>query len=185
MARDRGEVVAVSRSARHGPRKARHDAIRLLEGLGVEGDAHLGRQVQHLSRKRVDPELPNLRQVHLIGIELLERLNGEGFGVAPGDMGENVTTSGIDLLAMPRGTTLRLGDDALVALTGLRNPCRQLDGLQPDLMAAVLARDVDGQILRLAGVMGVVVAAGEVRVSDPIMTMDNGAIDRSDRLRPV
>lgn len=164
----RGGVVAVGFSTRHGPGKESRDQVRLLAGLGVEGDAHLGERVQHLSRKRANPDLPNLRQVHLIGVELLERLNGEGLTVAPGEMGENVTTRGIDLLGLSRGTCLRLGAEAIVELTGLRNPCRQLDGVQPGLMAATLSRGADGAQIRLAGVMGVVAVEGEVRPGDAI-----------------
>ncbi len=161
-------VVGVGRSPKHGPAKPRQESIRLLRGLGVEGDAHLGERVQHLSRKRADPALPNLRQVHLIGIALYERLRGEGFDVAPGDMGENVTTRGVALLALPTGTRLRLGAGAVVALSGLRNPCRQLDGVQPGLMAATLDRDEGGGLIRLAGVMATVVEGGPVRAGDSI-----------------
>jgi len=163
-----GEVAAVSAAVEHGPGKENRGGIRLLEGLGVEGDAHLGRTVQHLSRMRADPTQPNLRQVHLIGIELLHRLDREGMSVTAGEMGENVTTRGLDLLGLPRATRLRLGGEAIVEVTGLRNPCRQLDGVQPGLMAATLEHDADGGLARLAGVMGVVVAEGEVKRGDPI-----------------
>lgn len=164
----RGEVVAVSSSSAHGPLKRNRDRITLLAGLGVEGDAHLGDRVQHLSRRRAHPELTNLRQVHLIGVELLERLEADGLTVAPGEMGENVTTRGLDLLGLPRGARLRLGGEAVVEVTGLRNPCRQLDGVARGLMAATLGRDANGTLVRLAGVMGVVVADGAVGLGDPI-----------------
>ncbi len=160
--------MAVSRSAQHGPNKEPQDRIHLLSGLGVEGDAHSGERVRHRSRARRDPELPNLRQVHLIGAELHDELADRGFEVAPGRMGENVTTRGVDLLGLPAGTRLRLGADAEIELTGLRNPCRQLDGIQPGLMKAVLGHASDGTLVRRCGVMAVVLSAGEVRAGDPV-----------------
>jgi MOSC domain-containing protein YiiM len=163
-----GEVLAVSCSASHGPGKENRDLITLVAGLGVEGDAHLGTTVQHLSRKRRDPSQPNLRQVHLIGVELLEELADRGFDVSPGRMGENLTTRGVDLLGLPTGTRLRLGATCLLELTGLRNPCRQLEGIQPGLMAATLDRDADGSLVRRAGVMAVVLESGDVRPADHV-----------------
>lgn len=159
-------------------------AITLLAGLGVEGDAHLGQTVQHRSRVARDPTQLNLRQVHLIGAELHDRLRSEGFEVAHGEMGENVTTRGIDLLALPTGTRVGLGTEAVVEVTGLRNPCLQLDGLQHGLKGAVLDRDEAGELIRLAGVMAVVVTGGAVRPGDGIMV--TGPVDpRAGPLRPV
>lgn len=163
-----GVVEAVSRDAQHTFSKGNTGCIRLLAGLGVEGDAHLGRTVQHRSRVARDPSQPNLRQVHLIHGELHDELCAQGFDVAPGLMGENVTTRGVELLALPTGTRLRLGAQAVVEVTGLRNPCAQLDHLQQGLMAAVLDRDEDGNLVRKAGVMAIVVTSGEVRPGDPI-----------------
>ena len=163
-----GTVVAVSRGDTHGPGKANQARIRLLAGFGVEGDVHAGATVKHRSRVRRDPQRPNLRQVHLIHAELLEELADSGFAIGPGMMGENVTTRGLELLALPRGTRLRLGDQAIVEVTGLRNPCSQLDGVAPGLMAATLDRGTNGELVRKAGVMGVVVAAGEVEPGAPI-----------------
>jgi MOSC domain-containing protein YiiM len=163
-----GTVVAVSRSATHSMQKPNADAIRLLTGLGVDGDAHAGRTVQHLSRIRKDPTTPNLRQVHLMHAELHDELRAAGFRVAPGEMGENVTTRGVDLLGLPTGTRLRLGASAVVEVTGLRNPCAQLDGIQPGLMAATLERDAAGKLVRKAGVMAIVLADGTVRTGDGI-----------------
>ena len=139
-----------------------------VEGLGVEGDVHAGTTVQHRSRVARDPTQPNLRQVHLIAAELHDELRSRGFPSSAGAMGENVTTRGIDLLGLPTGTRLHLGADAVVELTGLRNPCRQLDGVHDGLMTAVLSRDADGALVRRAGVMGIVVAGGEVRPRRPI-----------------
>ena len=161
-------VAAVSRSARHAFSKPNEPFIRLVAGLGVEGDAHLGTTVQHLSRIRRDPAQPNLRQVHLIHAELHDELRAAGFHVGAGDMGENVTTRGIDLLALPAGARLHLGEGAVVQVTGLRNPCAQLDRFQPGLMAAVLDRDADGGLVRKAGIMAIVLAGGDVRPGDPI-----------------
>jgi hypothetical protein len=161
-------VEAVSRAAEHTFGKVNHDCIRLLAGLGVEGDAHMGRTVRHRSRVARDPTQPNLRQVHLLHGELLDELRAQGFGVTPGAMGENVTTRGIDLLGLPTGTRLTLGAQAVVEVTGLRNPCVQLDRFQQGLMSAVLDRDAAGDLVRKAGVMAVVVTSGDVRPADPI-----------------
>jgi MOSC domain-containing protein YiiM len=165
---DEPRVVSVSSSPGHTLRKPARDGIRLVEGLGVEGDAHAGRTVKHRSRLRRDATQPNLRQVHLIHAELHDELAEQGFQLRPGEMGENVTTRGIDLLGLPVGTRLSLGPDAVVEVTGLRNPCKQLERLQPGLMAAVLDRDADGEPVRKAGIMAVVVASGDVRPGDPI-----------------
>ena len=161
-------VTAVSRSPRHRFSKDNATEIRLLAGLGVEGDAHSGETVQHRSRKRWTPHLPNLRQVHLLHAELFAELAAGGFAVEPGQLGENVTTRGLDLLALPVGTRLQLGAEAVVELTGLRNPCVQLDRFQDGLMAAVLDRDADGGLVRKAGVMSVVVDGGVVRPGDAV-----------------
>lgn len=161
-------VEAVHASATHSFTKGECASIRLLPGLGVEGDAHMGTTVKHRSRVARDPTQPNLRQVHLIHVELHEELRARGFDVRPGDMGENITTRGVDLLGLPTGTHLRLGADAIIEITGLRNPCAQLDGLLPGLMAAVLDRDADGNLIRKAGVMGIVLTGGEVQAGDKI-----------------
>ena len=163
-----GEVVAVAGAAGHGFSKAVVPQITLIAGLGVAGDAHAGETVRHRSRVARDPSQPNLRQVHLIPGELLDTLVAAGFGVFPGAIGENVLTRGIDLLGLPQGTRLRLGADAMIEVTGLRNPCAQLDGFQPGLMAAVLARAPTGALIRKAGVMAVVVAGGVVAAGDRI-----------------
>jgi MOSC domain-containing protein YiiM len=162
------KVEAVSSGTSHGIGKENAEAIRLVAGLGVEGDVHAGATVKHRSRVRKDPSQPNLRQIHLIHAELHEELAGQGYAVAPGQMGENVTTSGVELLALPTGARLRLGSEAVVEVKGLRNPCAQLDEIAPGLLKAVLDRDDDGELVRKSGVMGVVVEGGEVRPGDPI-----------------
>jgi MOSC domain-containing protein YiiM len=167
-----GRVVGVSMRSGHGIGKDAADRIRLVAGLGVEGDAHLGETIKHRSRVRRDPTEVNLRQVHLIHAELHDELAAAGFaGLRPGQMGENVTTSGLDLLALPAGARLRLGDEAVVQVTGLRNPCKQLDEVQPGLMQATLGRDADGGVVRKAGVMGIVLAGGDVRPGDAITVL--------------
>jgi MOSC domain-containing protein YiiM len=148
--------------------KPTQQSIRLLAGLGVEGDAHLGQTVKHRSRVRRDPSQPNLRQVHLLHAELFDELRAAGFELTPGLVGENVTTSGIDLLGLPTGTRLQLGNQALVEITGLRNPCVQLNDVQPGLMAATLGRDGEGNLVRKAGVMAIVLTGGEIFSGDPI-----------------
>jgi MOSC domain-containing protein YiiM len=168
MQSETGEIEAVHARDGHGVGKTAQATIRLLEGLGVEGDAHAGVTVKHRSRVARDPSQPNLRQVHLIHGELHDRLAAVGFAVGPGEMGENVTTRGIALLDLPTGTRLHLGPDAIVELTGLRNPCVQLDGIHPGLMAAVLDRDTDGNLVRLAGVMAIVLHGGNVSAGDVV-----------------
>lgn len=163
-----GTVIAVSCSPTHTFSKLNQEGIRLLAGLGVERDAHLGEMVKHRSRVRRDPIQPNLRQVHLIHAELHEELQAAGFAVSAGQMGENVTTRGVNLLELPTGTRLRLGQTAIIEITGLRNPCTQLDDFQQGLMAAVLSRDEQGELVRKAGVMAIVLAGGEVRPGDQI-----------------
>jgi MOSC domain-containing protein YiiM len=163
-----GVVKAVHASPKHTFSKPAQPSIRLIAGLGVEGDAHIGATVKHRSRVRANPAQPNLRQVHLIHAELHDYLHHNGFDVAPGEMGENVTTQGIDLLALPTGTKLYLGDEAVIEITGLRNPCVQLDRFRAGLMSAVLDRDDAGNLIRKAGIMAIVLASGEVRPGDTI-----------------
>lgn len=163
-----GMVVSVSRSPSHSFSKDPCASVFLRQGLGVDGDAHSGTTVQHRSRVRANPTQPNLRQVHLIAVELLKDLRVEGFDVAPGGLGENVTTEGLDLLGLPRGTLLRLGPAAVVEVTGLRNPCQQIESFQPGLLKAVLPRDTAGNVRRRAGVMGAVLRDGFVSVRDAI-----------------
>ena len=164
-----GTVQAVSCSPTHTFTKPNQQSIRLITGLGVEGDAHLGETVKHRSRVARDPSQPNLRQVHLIHAELHDELRDAGFVVAAGQMGENITTRGIDPLGLPTGTRLHLGETAVIEVTGLRNPCLQLDHFQQGLMAAVLGRDEHGTLIRKAGIMAIVLADGEVRPGDPII----------------
>ena len=161
-------VISVSAAMGHRFSKPVQASIRLLAGLGVDGDAHCGETVKHRSRVAVDPTQPNLRQVHLLHAELLDELNAAGFAVAPGEMGENLLTRGLDLLGLPVGTTLRLGADALVEITGLRNPCAQIEGFRPGLLAAVLGRDAEGRLVRKAGIMGIVLEGGAVAPGDAI-----------------
>jgi MOSC domain-containing protein YiiM len=162
-------VLAVSSRAQHRFSKTPREAIRVLAGFGVEGDAHAGATVKHRSRWKKTPEAVNLRQVHLLHAELFSELAHAGFTVGPGELGENVTTRGIDLLSLSRGTRLRLGAAAIVELTGLRNPCVQIDrNIAPGAMAAMFERAADGTLARKAGVMGIVLASGEVRPGDPI-----------------
>ena len=163
-----GVVTAVSRSATHTLIKPNQESVRLRTGLGVEGDAHQGETVKHRSRVARNPTEPNLRQVHLIHAELHDELRAAGMAVLAGQMGENITTRGVDLLGLPTGTRLHLGATAVVEVTGLRDPCAQLNSIQPGLMAATLGRDKRGNLIRKAGVMGIVLADGEVRPADTI-----------------
>jgi MOSC domain-containing protein YiiM len=165
-ASDIGRVVAVCVSRGHHFSKMPTLSIRLLARLGADGDAHMGETIKHRSRVRKDPTQPNLRQVHLIHSELFDELRPKGFSVQPGDLGENVTTSGVDLLALPQGTRLHLGASAIVEVTGLRNPCVQMDRFQQGLMAATLDKAADGNLIRKAGIMSIVLCGGEVQPGD-------------------
>ena len=158
----------MSLSRGHSFSKAPQPSVRLVEGLGVEGDAHSGETVKHRSRVARDPSQPNLRQVHLIHVELHDELNAAGFRIEPGGMGENVTTRGIPLLDLPAGTRLLLRAEAVVQVTGLRNPCAQLDRFQEGLLRAVLTHGEDGAVVRKSGIMGIVLCGGEVRPGDSI-----------------
>ena len=178
-----GDVVAVARDGAHRFSKPLAPSIRLVAGLGVEGDAHQGVTVQHRSRVAKDPGQPNLRQVHLLHAELLDELKAKGLDVPPGAIGENVLTRGLHLLALSRGTRLRLGADAVVEITGLRNPCAQLDRYRPGLMKATLDRAADGSLIRKAGVMAVVVEGGEVRPGDAVAVVEVPA--EHEALEPV
>lgn len=164
-----GTIVAVARSARHRFSKEPDQAITLLEGLGVEGDAHAGTTVKHRSRVAKNPNQPNLRQVHLIQSELLDDLNRRGFPIVAGTLGENVTTAGIDLLSLPTGTRLHLGDAAIVEVTGLRNPCVQIENFHEGLLEAVLDRDANGRVVRKTGVMSIVRRGGVIRPGDAVL----------------
>ena len=163
-----GTIIAVSKSPEYTFSKSNHGSIRLLTGLGVEGDIHMGATVKHRSRVRRDPTQPNLRQVHLIHSELHDELNASGFNVSAGQMGENITTKGIDILNLPQGTKLHLGKDAVVQVTGLRNPCEQLDDFQDGLLKACVSKDANGNIIRKAGVMSIVLVGGDVFPGDAI-----------------
>ncbi|MEM6321755.1 MAG: MOSC domain-containing protein [Bacteroidota bacterium] len=164
----KGIVKSVSKSQTHTFSKSVCERITLLKGLGVEGDAHSGKNVKHRSRVAKDPSQPNLRQVHLIHSELFEELAEKGFNIRNGEIGENITTDGIALLQLPKGAILEIGETARIEVTGLRNPCKQLDSLQNGLMKAVLDRDQDGNLIRKAGIMGIVLAGGEVKAGDVI-----------------
>ncbi|MEO1257815.1 MAG: MOSC domain-containing protein [Bacteroidota bacterium] len=162
------KILAVHKSATHTLNKYPQTKINLLKGLGVDGDAHQGKTVKHRSRVKADPTQPNLRQVHLIHFELLKELKTKGFSVLPGEMGENITTQGIELLSLSKGTKLKLGETAIIEITGLRNPCVQLEGIQKGLMKAVLDKDADGNLVRKAGIMAVVQEGGEIKPGDNI-----------------
>jgi MOSC domain-containing protein YiiM len=178
-----GVVSAVSLDGAHTFSKHAQASITLLAGLGVAGDAHAGQTVQHRSRVARDPSAANLRQVHLIHAELHDELNALGYDVPPGGMGENITTRGLDLLGLPEGTRLAIGPRSVLEVTGLRNPCTQLDGFRRGLMRAVLDRDADGGLIRRAGIMAVVLAGGVVRPGDPIVASAPAGPRRP--LRPV
>ena len=163
-----GKVIAVSLSERHTFSKENYNSIKLVEGLGVEGDAHFGATVKHRSRVAQNPDQPNLRQVHLIHSELFDELSGDHYDLKPGQMGENITTFGVNLLELPTDTILYIGEKARVKVTGLRNPCAQIDNFRPGLMKAVLDKDEEGNLIRKAGIMGIVLESGEVRPGDSI-----------------
>ena len=161
-------VVAVNSNGEYSFSKPNRESVTLLAGLGIDGDVHAGVTVRHRSRVRRDPSQPNLRQVHLMHTELHDELRGKGFSIAAGQLGENVTTAGLDLLGLPTGTRLCLGGQAVVEVTGLRNPCLQIDGFSTGMLDEVVGRDERGEIVRRAGIMSVVRVGGVVRPDDPI-----------------
>jgi MOSC domain-containing protein YiiM len=161
-------VLSLSKSDEHNFSKSTCSSLTLIKGEGVDGDAHRGVTVKHRSRVKVDPTQPNLRQVHLVHNELIQELQGKGFNVQAATMGENITTKGIDLLSLPRGTELKIGEEAIIEITGLRNPCKQLDNFQKGLTSAVLDKDDEGNLIRKAGIMAVVLAGGKISAGDPI-----------------
>lgn len=163
-----GKVVAVARDSAHRFSKKVVSEIRIIDGLGVEADAHLGETIQHRSRVAIDPAQPNLRQVHLIHSELFEEVSAKGFKVQPADLGENITTAGIDLLSLPRGTVLKIGETVELEVTGLRNPCQQINDFQAGLLSAVLSKGTKGEIVRKSGIMTVVKTGGIVKAGDVI-----------------
>ncbi len=162
-------VRALHRSSEYTFTKEPAASVELVAGLGVAGDVHAGATVRHRSRIERDPTQPNLRQVHLMDGEMLDMLASEGFAVGPGRLGENITTTGLDVLALPTGTLLRIGPDALLGLTGIRNPCAQIESRFPGLLKRMVHRDADGELTRLTGAMAVVLQAGTIRVDDPIV----------------
>jgi len=161
-----GCVISVASSADHGFSKVVRESIALIAGLGVLGDAHLGITVKHRSRVAVDPSQPNLRQVHLVAAELLDEMAQLGFDLKGGDLGENILVRGLDLIDLPRGTRLRFGEDAEVELTGLRNPCRQIEAFRPGLLKPMIGRAADGRPVLKTGAMGVVLRGGPVQAGD-------------------
>ncbi len=162
------EVVAVSRSEKHTFSKNNIQSINLIYDFGVEGDAHAGKTVTHTFLARKDPTRRNIRQVHLIQMELLSELESKGFTVIPGQLGENITTRGIDLLDLPAGSKLHIGEEAVIELTALRNPCIQIDNFQKGMLKEVISRDTQGKLVRKAGVMGIVPVGGYVKPNDII-----------------
>lgn len=177
------KVVAVHLNPSHAFSKASQPGIELVKGHGVKGDAHSGVTLKHRSRVAKDPSQPNLRQVHLLHAELLEELSAKGLAVLPGQMGENITTRGLALLGLSVGTRLRIGSTAVVELTGLRNPCGQIESFKPGLLAAVLDKTPDGALVRKAGVMSIVVTGGLVRPGDELVVIHQPAVDAA--LQPV
>lgn len=165
---NRGEVLAVAKSGGHGFSKVPTDAIELQAGFGVAGDAHFGETVKHRSRVAIDPSQPNLRQVHLLQSELFGEMAQHGFALSPGDLGENITTAGIDALGLSQGTLLKIGQEVVLEVTGLRNPCGQIDRFRPGLLAHLAVKS-DSAIIRRAGIMSVVLEGGMVRPGDAIV----------------
>ncbi|GGA58061.1 MOSC domain-containing protein [Pelagibacterium lentulum] len=164
-----GRVLAVHRNPVHGFSKGSVDRIEVVEGLGVTGDAHMGVTVKHRSRVKADPTQPNLRQVHLIAAELLDEVNAEGFDVAPGALGENITTRGLDLIGLPKGTLLQVGPDAVIEVTGLRNPCSQIENYRAGLLKLMVGKRADDTPLLRTGIMGVVLKSGEIHADDAVV----------------
>ena len=163
-----GKIISLNKSPKHCLSKQPYASISLLKGLGVEGDVHMGKTVKHRSRVAKDPTQPNFRQIHLIPNELFTELRLLGFEVRAGEMGENITTEGINLLELPKDTILKIGLEAKIKITGLRNPCNQLNSIKSGLMQAVISKDASGNLIRKAGVMGIVIEGGVITLDDHI-----------------
>jgi MOSC domain-containing protein YiiM len=163
-----GHVIALHVSSLHLFSKQEKSSLNLLQGLGIEGDAHMGATVKHRSRVATDPSQPNLRQVHLLHMEMIEDICSKGFDIKPGNVGENITTHGVDLINLPRHTRLHVGSTVILSVTGLRNPCSQLDNFQAGLTQAFLGKSADGKLIRKAGIMAIVLERGIVCQGDEI-----------------
>jgi MOSC domain-containing protein YiiM len=163
----RGTVVAVASKEKHEFSKRTRHAITLVEDHGVEGDVHAGRVIQHRYLAKKMPVMPNNRQVHLIASELFTELGLSGFNVSPGELGENITTAGLDLTNLPLGTRLRLGSSAVVEITGLRTPCSLIDRFQKGLKRAMIMKHEQPRFR--CGVLGVAKATGKIAPGDPII----------------
>lgn len=163
-----GKVISVSLCEKHNFSKEPVEKIKVVKGIGVEGDAHSGEKVQHLSRVRVNPDQPNLRQVHLIHKELLDELSTKGFSLKAGDLGENILTEGLELLTLPQKTLLKIGETVRLEVTGLRNPCKQIENFREGLLKEVLDKDEEGKIVRKTGIMSIVLEGGVVKPGDMI-----------------
>lgn len=161
-------VIGVHVGSAHTFSKTSQDVIRLIENHGVEGDAHAGSCDQHLFHIRRFGEQPNLRQVHLIQAEFFDEVAEKEHVVRSGELGENITTRSVDLLNLPTGTRLQLGRDAIIELTGLRNPCHQIDQFQEGLLQHCKEATPNG-VVRKAGVMAIVLHGGDVKANDRIM----------------
>ena len=101
-------------------------------------------------------------------MEILSELNDKGFSVIPGELGENITTQGIDLLSLPQGCQLHIGKTTIIELTALRNPCVQIENFQTGMLKEVISKDKQGKIMRKLGMMGVVLSGGHVQPNDEI-----------------
>ena len=161
-------VIALASDTGHNFSKITKPVITLVAGFGVQGDAHAGKTVQHLSDKKKNPQAPNLRQVHLIHSELFDELAEQGIDVQPGQMGENIVTRGIDLLGLAEGTQLKFPSGAVIQITGLRSPCKKLNTIHPNLLKAVVEKRADGSVQMKSGVMSIVLESGDIHAGDGI-----------------
>jgi len=164
-----GKVHSLSSSAQHSFSKHTTHQVEVIKGIGIKGDAHAGVKVKHRSRVAKDPNQPNLRQIHLIHLELLKELVAKGYTVNPGDLGENITTEGISILNLPKDTILKIGENVAIQITGLRNPCHQIDKFQKGLLKEVVGKNDAGDIIRMAGIMAIVLEGGMIKVNDEIL----------------
>ena len=165
---ERASVVAVSKDEYHRFSKVPCTQITLIKGVGVRGDTHSGVTVQHLFAVEQDPRQPNLRQVHLLQQEFLDQARDQGYELTPGDLGENILTDDLDLVGLWQDTLLHIGSQAVVRVSGLRNPCAQIDSFRPGLLQVAVRRDLKGDVVRKAGIMGVVTTGGVVHPGDEI-----------------
>lgn len=141
----RGRVLAVNISDAKGTKKTNVQSCTLLKDFGLEGDAHGG---------------PWHRQVSLLANESVEKMKVRGLNVGFGDFAENITTEGIDLVSLPIGTEIRIGNSIVLRVTQIGKECHERCAIYYQAGDCVMPRE---------GIFAEVVHEGEVKVGDEIL----------------